>query len=145
MLFPPKLLQLFLLFFKVFFLFFKYLIRFLGYFVIFLGMCCQSNLLTQNCNFDVVTVVDSVYIWMFSLDPDHVFMEGYTMRNIGFVGIVDCSVFIWISESCWKFLWLVDNWLVKIFLHWVKVFHWWYFILSDRISNVSRHLAMILL
>ena len=36
----------------------------------------------------------SVDVVMFSLDPDHVFVEGYIMRNKVFVGLVDCSGYI---------------------------------------------------
>ena len=36
----------------------------------------------------------SVDILMFSLDMDHVFVEGDIMSNIGFVGLVDCCVLV---------------------------------------------------
>ena len=38
--------------------------------------------------------MDSVDILIFSLDPDHVFLEGEIIRNIAFVELVDCYAFV---------------------------------------------------
>ena len=44
---------------------------------------------------------DDFRIWSdISFDPDCMFVDGDITRNIGFVGIVYCSVFIRRSESC---------------------------------------------
>ena len=42
--------------------------------------------------------VDPVYIEMFSVDPDHVLVEGDKMRN-NYFGLVDCSEIDRITES----------------------------------------------
>ena len=46
----------------------------------------------KNGEGDVGIVVASVDILMFSPYPDHVFLEGDIMTNIGFAGLVDCSL-----------------------------------------------------
>ena len=53
-----------------------------------------------NGDGNVGIVVDSVYILTFSLDMDHMSVEGYTKKNIYIFGIIDCSVLVLISESC---------------------------------------------
>ena len=78
---------------------------------------------------------------MFSLELDRFFVEGDTTRN-KVDGIVDCE---WIPRSCWKFLWFVDNWLVKRVEHLMRVLHWWSCLLADIISTIPRHLVILLM
>ena len=47
-----------------------------------------------NFEVDVVIVVASVEMVIFSLERDCLFVEGYIMMNIEFVRLVNCSVFI---------------------------------------------------
>ena len=47
-----------------------------------------------NSDDDVVIVVDSVDIVMFLLYPYCMFVEGGIMSHIGFVGVLDYSVFV---------------------------------------------------
>ena len=47
-----------------------------------------------NCEVDGLIVVASVEMVMFSLETDFLFVEVYIMRNIGFAGLFNCSVFI---------------------------------------------------
>ena len=42
----------------------------------------------------VVILRDSVDGAILSLDTDHVFVDGYVVRNIVFVGLVDFSIFV---------------------------------------------------
>ena len=60
-----------------------------------------------NGDGDVGIVVASVDILMFSPYPDHVFLEGDIMMNIGFAGLVDCSLLFEdqsLVESCCNLL-----------------------------------------
>ena len=60
-------------------------------------------------------------------------------------GLVDCSSLIWRSEACWMFLWFVDNQLVKIVEHLMRVLNWWSYILADKRTTITRHHAMLLM
>ena len=42
----------------------------------------------------VVILWDSVDEAILSLDTDHVFVDGYVVRNIVFVGLVDFTIFV---------------------------------------------------
>ena len=74
---------------------------------------------------------------------DYVVYEWIHIEEYCFVGIVDCSVFIFISEYCWNLLKFLESWLVKIGPHWMRVFHWWYCLRVDRRYTIPRHLAML--
>ena len=58
-------------------------------------------------------------------------------------GLVDCSSSIWSSEVCSMLLWFLDNLLVKIKTDVMRVYHLWYYPLSDRRPTIPRHLVMI--
>ena len=50
----------------------------------------------------MVILGSSVYGGTLSLDPDRVFLDEEIVSNTIIFGIVDCSVFVWRSESYWK-------------------------------------------
>ena len=56
-----------------------------------IGVCLKSNIFDTNGEGEVRMVVAPVDIVMFSVEPYHVLVEGDTMRNKVFVGILYCS------------------------------------------------------
>ena len=87
-------------------------------------------------------LVSSVEIVSFSVDPYCVLVEGDIISNILF-GIVD--LFGRWSEDCWMLLRFLDNQLVKRVAHYMILYHLWPCLISDRISTIPIHLAMLLM
>ena len=86
-------------------------------------------------------VVASVDIVIFSLDPYSLLVEVDIILNKLF-GIVDWSV-QW-SESCWIFLWFLNNLMVKIVAQLIRVYNWLSCVLADIRSAIPRQLMMLL-
>ena len=62
------------------------------------------------------------------------FVDGDILRNIVLM-VLQIALFLFEDKSR----------LVRIVLHWMTVFHWWYFRLADRRYTITRHLAIFLM